>query len=118
MAVLFPRREQRAGGDADALGERAMIRNGALLSPPASDGALEGITRGVVFELARELGIPVREESLGTYDLRVADEVILVGTGAGLVAVRSVDGRALASCPGPLFRRLEPAFEALVRREV
>jgi branched-chain amino acid aminotransferase len=49
-----------------------MIRNGALLSPPASDGALEGITRGVVFELARELGIPVREESLGTYDLRVA----------------------------------------------
>jgi len=94
-----------------------LARDGALLSPPACDGALEGITRGVVFDLARELGIPVREESLGTYDLRVADEVILVGTGAGLVPVRSVDGRELASCPGPLFRRLEPAFEELVRRE-
>jgi branched-chain amino acid aminotransferase len=94
-----------------------IVRNGTLLSPPASDGALEGITREVVLELARELGIPAREESLGTYDLRVADEVILVGTSAGLVAVRSVDGRALASCPGPVFRRIEPAFEALVRRE-
>jgi len=114
-AIMLNTRGLIAEGTTDNV---LLARNGALLSPPASDGALEGITRGVVFELARELGIPVREESLGTYDLRVADEVILVGTGAGLVAVRSVDGRALASCPGPLFRRLEPAFEALVRREV
>jgi branched-chain amino acid aminotransferase len=92
-----------------------LVREGVLLSPPASDGALEGITRGVVLELARELGIPAREESLGTYDLRVAGEVILVGTGAGLVAVRSVDGRALTPCPGPVFRRLEAAFDTLVR---
>jgi branched-chain amino acid aminotransferase len=92
-----------------------LVRNGVLLSPPASDGALEGITRDVVLELARELGIPSREESLGTYDLRVAEEVILVGTGAGLVAVRSVDGRELATCPGPVFRRIEAAFDALVR---
>ena len=94
-----------------------LVRAGILVSPPASDGALEGITRDVVFELARELGIEAREQSLGTYDLRVADEVILVGTGAGLVAVRSVDGRTLTPSPGPVFRRIEPAFEALVRRE-
>jgi branched-chain amino acid aminotransferase len=94
-----------------------LVRAGVLLSPPASDGALEGITRDVVLGLARELGIETREQSLGTYDLRVADEVILVGTGAGLVPVRSVDGRTLTPSPGPLFRRIEPAFEALVRRE-
>ncbi len=92
-----------------------LVRGGVLLSPPASDGALEGITRGVAIDLARSLGIPVREESLGTYDLRVAEEIILTGTGAGLVPVRGVDGRALARCPGPIFERIEPAFEALVR---
>ncbi|HEX3770629.1 MAG TPA: branched-chain-amino-acid transaminase, partial [Polyangiaceae bacterium] len=94
-----------------------VVRGGALLSPPASDGALEGITRDVVFTIARELGIVAREESVGAYDLRVASEAFLVGTGAGLVPVRAVDGRALPACPGPIFRRIEPAFEALVRRE-
>ena len=94
-----------------------LVRGGVLLTPPASDGALEGITRETVLSLARELGIPALEASLGTYDLRAAEEAFLVGTGAGLVAIRSIDGRAVAACPGPIFERIRPAFEALVRRE-
>ena len=94
-----------------------LVRDGVLLTPPASDGALEGITREAVLALATELGIPAREASLGTYDLRAADEAFLVGTGAGLVAIRSIDGRPIASCPGPVFERIRDAFDALVRRE-
>jgi len=94
-----------------------VVREGTLLTPPASDGALEGITRDAVLALARELRIPAREASLGTYDLRTADEAFLVGTGAGLVPVERIDGRTLPACPGPVFARILPAFDALVRRE-
>jgi branched-chain amino acid aminotransferase len=94
-----------------------VVREGTLLTPPASDGALEGITRDAVLGLARELGIPAREASLGTYDLRSADEAFLVGTGAGLVAIERIDGRALPACPGPVFVRISKAFDVLVHRE-
>ncbi|HEX4446616.1 MAG TPA: branched-chain-amino-acid transaminase [Polyangiaceae bacterium] len=94
-----------------------LVRDGVLLTPPASDGALEGITRHLVLDLAKTLGIPAREASLGTYDLRTADEAFLVGTAAEMVAIRSIDGRPVASCPGAVFRRIAPAFEELVRRE-
>jgi branched-chain amino acid aminotransferase len=94
-----------------------LVRGGVLMTPPASDGALEGITREVVLALARDLGIPTAEVSLGTYDLHTAEEAFLVGTGAGLVPVRRIDGRAVASCPGPVFARIREAFEVLVRRE-
>jgi branched-chain amino acid aminotransferase len=94
-----------------------LVRGGVLLTPPASDGALEGITREVVLELATTLGVPAKEVSLGTYDLRAAEEAFLVGTGAGLVPVRRIDGRALPSCPGRIFERMRVAFEELVRGE-
>jgi branched-chain amino acid aminotransferase len=94
-----------------------LVRDGVLLTPPASDGALEGITRAVVLTLAKGLGVATLEASLGTYDLRAAEEAFLVGTGAGLVPVRRIDGRPVASCPGPVFTRIREAFDALVRRE-
>jgi branched-chain amino acid aminotransferase len=94
-----------------------VVREGALLTPPASDGALEGITRDAVLALARELDIPAREASIGIYDLRAAEEAFLVGTGAGLVAIQRIDGRAVPACPGPVFARIRTAFDALVRGE-
>jgi branched-chain amino acid aminotransferase len=113
-AFVLNRQGQLGEGTTDNV---FLVRDGILLTPPARDGALEGITRGVVFELANDLGVPLREESLGTYDLHVADEVFVAGTGAELVAVRTIDGRSLRTCPGPIFRRLAEAFEVLVRRE-
>jgi branched-chain amino acid aminotransferase len=94
-----------------------LVRGGVLLTPPASDGALEGITREVVLDLAKALAIPALEASLGTYDLRAAEEAFLVGTGAGLVPIRRIDGRPVPSCPGRIFERIRDAFEGLVRRE-
>jgi branched-chain amino acid aminotransferase len=113
-ALMLNARGHLAEGTTDNL---FLVREGVLSTPPASDGALEGITREAVLALARELGIPALEASLGTYDLRAAEEAFLVGTGAGVVAIRSIDGRAVTSCPGPVFERIRSGFEALVRRE-
>ena len=92
-----------------------VVRSGALATPPATDGALEGVTRGVVLELAAREGIPHGERSLGRYDLLGADEVFLTGTGARIVPVRSLDGETIGKGePGPITRRLGAAFDALV----
>jgi len=91
-----------------------VVREGALWTPPGSDGALEGINRATVLELARELGIAAAERSLGRFDLFAAEEVFLTGSGVGgLVPVRSLDREQLgAGAPGPVYRRLRAAFEA------
>lgn len=92
------------------------VRDGVLKTPPVSEGALDGITRGVVIELARELGVECREIPLAPYDLHTAHECFLTGTGAELIPVRAIDGRVLPVCPGPVFERLLQAFRACVLR--
>ncbi len=87
------------------------VVGGELRTPPATDGALEGITRRTVLELAGALGIPARECSLGRFDLFSAEEVFLTGSGAGLVPVRSLDGRPIgAGHPGPVTAKVRAAF--------
>lgn len=89
----------------------AVVR-GRLITPPATDGSLEGITRASVLEIAQELGIDCREQSLGRFDLFGADEVFLTGSGARLVPVASLDGQPVGT-PGrrPMFDRLLAAFD-------
>jgi branched-chain amino acid aminotransferase len=95
-----------------------VIRHGALATPAPLDGALEGITRGVVLQLAAEANIPAREARLARYDVYTADECFVSGTGAEIMPVVEVDGRTIGSgSPGPLTRRLADAFHALVRSE-
>jgi branched-chain amino acid aminotransferase len=95
-----------------------VLRGGELATPPASDGALEGITRRSLLELAPELGLRAVERTLGRVDLLGADEVLLSGTGVGVVPVRSLDGRAIADGqPGPITEKLRLAFLERARRE-
>ncbi len=106
-AVLLNAQGRVTEGSADNL---FIVRDGRLLTPPTSDGALAGITRELVLELARDQDIEAREHSLTAFDLYSADECLLTGTAAGLVPVREIDGRPLASCPGPVFQQLAEAF--------
>lgn len=94
------------------------FRRGKLSTPPPTDGALEGVTRGAVFELASSLGIPAEERTLSRMDLLSADEVFLCGTGARVVAVRSLDGAEIgAHTPGPVTEKIAAAFAELARTD-
>ncbi len=91
-----------------------VVRAGRLLTPPTSDGALDGITRASVLELADAHGLACEVRTLGRMDLLGADEVFLTGTGAGIVRVRTLDGQLLGSPePGPVTARLSEALHAL-----
>jgi branched-chain amino acid aminotransferase len=91
-------------------------RGSTLLTPPATDGALPGITRAAVLELAPRIGLSAEERTLGRVDLFRAEEVFLTGTGAGIVAVRALDGRPVGTGrAGPIAARVGDAYEELAR---
>jgi branched-chain amino acid aminotransferase len=93
-----------------------VVRGGELQTPPATDGALEGITRRSVLELAARLQVPAVERTLGRMDLFSAEEVFLTGTGARIVPVRSLDHAAIGvKPPGPTTRQLDAAFTEFVK---
>jgi branched-chain amino acid aminotransferase len=93
------------------------VSGGRLATPPPSDGALEGITRGAVIELARALGFAAEERTLGRMDLLAADEVFLTGTGARVVPAAALDGQPIgAGAPGPVAAKLADAYTELVQR--
>lgn len=92
-----------------------VVRQGRLLTPPVAAGALDGITRQVVIELAAAAAIPCAETTLTRYDIFTADECFLTGTAAEIIPVISLDRRTIGDgTPGPVTRRLLADFRALV----
>jgi branched-chain amino acid aminotransferase len=94
-----------------------VVRDGVIITPPVSAGALEGITQDSVATIARDLGFEYREGNLLRSDLYTADEAFLSGTAAEVVPVRSVDDRELGE-PGPVTRAVQEVFFQAVRGEV
>ncbi len=91
-----------------------LVKDGRILTPLISDGALDGITRAVIFELAAKLGIQVIERSLTRYDIFTADECFLTGTAAEVIPVVQLDRRPIGTGkPGVTTRRLIEAFHEL-----
>ena len=87
------------------------VRGGRLLTPPPAAGILEGVTRGVVLGLSRELGMPTEEVSLRPEDLEAADEVFITSTVREILpVVRLGDRTAGGGRPGPVTARLHAAF--------
>lgn len=113
-AILLNDRGYVAEGTADNI---FIMRDGELCTPPATEGALAGITRATVIELANPLNIPVKASILTAYDLYNAEECFLTGTGAKLIPVREIDGRKIATCPGKTYAVLSDAFLTLVNQE-
>ena len=108
-----------AGYVAECTGDNLFIvRGGKLETPPVSDGALVGITRTVVFELAARLKLAVSEPHLTRYDLMTADECFLTGTAAEIVPVATIDCRPVGpGKPGPATLKLMAEFHKLTRME-
>jgi branched-chain amino acid aminotransferase len=91
-----------------------IVRDGVIHTPPVSDGALDGITRAVIFELADDLGVPMKERTMTRYDLYTADECFLTGTAAEVIPVVALDQRPIGDGnPGEISRRLIAAFRDL-----
>ncbi len=97
-----------------------MVRNGALITPPATANILEGITRDTVMILARqELGIDVVERQIDRSELYISDEAFFVGTGCQVAAIASIDHRPVGSgIMGPVTRRLRDLYFHVVRGDV
>ncbi len=91
-----------------------IVENGELVTPPLYDGVLKGITRESIMEMAREMGIPVKERSLLRDEVYTADEVFLTGTAAEITPVLSVDKRKISKGPGPITKELHSTFFNIV----
>ena len=111
----------RAGCDdailLDALGQVSeattanvlLVRDGVLVTPAFGSALLEGLTRGIVLEVAREFSLDVVERPIARGELACADEILLCGTAVELAWVGWLDGRQLpwgADDPGPVAQRL------------
>ncbi len=93
-----------------------MVRDGVLITPPVTDDILEGVTRGAMLELARDLGIPHEIRSIDRSELYLADEVFLCGTGVQISPVYELDHRQIGGgAVGPLTRQIRGRYFDAVR---
>ncbi len=95
-----------------------IVRKGQVWTS-SGDYCLGGITRGNVLKVCAEDGIPAFEKNFSLTEVYSAEEAFCTGTFAGVVPVRSIDGRAVGDgVPGPMVRRLQRLYRGLVERDV
>ena len=96
-----------------------VVKNGKVLTPPLSSGCLEGVTRGVLLEIAADAGTSVAEQSLRPEDLYEADEVFVTSTNRNVIGVKEIAGKNIGTGhPGALTKKLDDVFEAYVKEYV
>ena len=94
-----------------------IIKHGQIFTPPTTAGALQGITRSVVFDIAGEFDIKVIEADFTRHDIFVADECFLTGTAAEIVPVVKADGRIIGNGkPGPITTRIIARFREMTHQ--
>ena len=103
----------KTGYVCEGVGENIFIvRDGEIITPPVSSGALNGITRAVIIRLAKKLGIEVIERNITPNELFTADEAFFTGTAAEVAPIREVNKRVIgAGKPGPVTKRIMQEFE-------
>jgi len=88
------------------------VRRGTVETPPLSSGCLEGVTRGLLLELAPPAGVPMIERTLSPEDLFSADEIFITSTNRSLLGIGEIAGHSYAAAPGPVTQKLEKMFAA------
>ena len=95
-----------------------ILRKGELMTPFTSVGALRGITRDTVLEIADELGISWHETNITRYDVWNAEEVFLTGTAAEIIPIVEIDARIIGSGkPGEVTAKFLDGFHQRVSVE-
>jgi branched-chain amino acid aminotransferase len=102
-----------SGHVAECTGDNIFIvKNSSILTPAATEGALEGITRNMIMEIAQKAGIETRETTMTRFDLYTADECFLTGTAAEVIPVIDIDGRIIGGGkPGVVTCKLITLFK-------
>jgi branched-chain amino acid aminotransferase len=96
-----------------------LVQDGNLITPPVASSILSGITRDTVIRIARDLGIPVKEEVVPRGQLYASDELFLTGTAAEITPVRSVDRIPIGrGCPGEITSRILKEFKGIISGEI
>ena len=92
------------------------VKDGTLYTPPISTGALEGITRDTVIEIAKENGINLCYDNISRGELYYFDEIFLTGTASEIVPVGFIDHRIIGDGGvGPITKKIQQDFENIVR---
>lgn len=91
-----------------------VVKGDKVLTPPLNSGCLEGVTRGILMEIAPEAGIAVVEHTLKPEDFATADEVFISSTNRNIIAVGEIAGQKIAAAPGPVTKRLDELFDLYV----
>jgi branched-chain amino acid aminotransferase len=86
------------------------VRGEKVVTPPLSSGCLEGVTRGILMEIATEAGTSITEQTLRLEDLHAADEVFITSTNRNVIGVREIAGTKIGS--GGFTRKLNEVFDA------
>jgi len=86
------------------------VKGDTILTPSLNSGCLEGVTRGILFEIAGEAGVAVKEQSLQLEDLFAADEVFISSTNRNVISVAEIASHKLSGAPGPVTQRISEAF--------
>ena len=90
-----------------------------VVTPPLSSGCLEGVTRGILMEIAGDAGTIVVEQTLRPEDLYKADEVFVTSTNRNVLGVKEIAGRTIANGEtGAITKKLDEAFDAFIREYV
>jgi branched-chain amino acid aminotransferase len=90
------------------------VKDGKVFSPPLNSGCLEGVTRGILFEIASDAGISLAQQTLRPEDLYGADEVFISSTNRNVISVSEIAGHKIANPTGPVAAKLNEIFSAYV----
>jgi branched-chain amino acid aminotransferase len=94
------------------------VKDGKVATPPLNSGCLEGVTRGILFEIAPDAGISLAQQALRPEDLYAADEIFISSTNRNVIAVGEIAGHRIATPAGPVTKRLDELFGAYVTEYV
>ena len=95
-----------------------IIHKGRLITPSSTEGALKGVTRSAIIDIAAEMGLPFSEATITRYEMWIADECFITGSAAEVVPVVKLDGRPIGTGkPGPLTQKILERFRERVLKE-
>ena len=107
------------GSLTEGTGYNVFLVTDGVIRTPGDRNILQGVSRGMVFDLARQLNIPLVEEDLQPYDLYTADEAFFSGTSPCILPVSKVDQREIGDGrPGPIVQQLLSAWSETVGMDI